>query len=151
MLPHHSAAACHVTPPCHLPYPQVIRWFARSRPHFKAIILRYFNVYGSDPAGRLGGLLGLRWCHYMCTGDEGLRGTRARFQRVRQRSGGRLGALSGVGAAAMHQRERPLPASPLPLRVAREHPGRSLTHKARGYAPPCYCTWMLTSSRPPLA
>ncbi|KAG2428196.1 hypothetical protein HXX76_011876 [Chlamydomonas incerta] len=33
---------------------EVIRWYARSQPDFKSIILRYFNVYGSDPAGRLG-------------------------------------------------------------------------------------------------
>lgn len=33
---------------------EVIRWFAKSQPSFKAIILRYFNVYGSDPKGRLG-------------------------------------------------------------------------------------------------
>ncbi|GIL63174.1 hypothetical protein Vafri_17285 [Volvox africanus] len=33
---------------------EVIRWYARSQPWFKAIILRYFNVYGSDPQGRLG-------------------------------------------------------------------------------------------------
>ncbi|KAG2451063.1 hypothetical protein HYH02_004331 [Chlamydomonas schloesseri] len=33
---------------------EVIRWYARSKPDFKSIILRYFNVYGSDPQGRLG-------------------------------------------------------------------------------------------------
>lgn len=33
---------------------EVIRWYAKSRPSFQAIILRYFNVYGSDPAARLG-------------------------------------------------------------------------------------------------
>ncbi|KXZ47499.1 hypothetical protein GPECTOR_35g937 [Gonium pectorale] len=33
---------------------EVIRWYARSQPEFKAIVLRYFNVYGSDPGGRLG-------------------------------------------------------------------------------------------------
>ncbi|KAG2496594.1 hypothetical protein HYH03_005416 [Edaphochlamys debaryana] len=33
---------------------EVIRWYARSDPSFSAIILRYFNVYGSDPEGRLG-------------------------------------------------------------------------------------------------
>eukprot|EP00198_Chlamydomonas_reinhardtii_P005876 XP_001695212.1 NAD-dependent epimerase/dehydratase [Chlamydomonas reinhardtii] len=33
---------------------EVIRWYARSQPDFKSIILRYFNVYGSDPQGRLG-------------------------------------------------------------------------------------------------
>jgi len=32
----------------------VIRAFAKSDPRFRSIILRYFNVYGSDPKGRLG-------------------------------------------------------------------------------------------------
>lgn len=34
----------------------VIRDFAVANPGFKSTILRYFNVYGSDPAGRLGEL-----------------------------------------------------------------------------------------------
>lgn len=33
---------------------EAIRDFAKSNPEFKAVILRYFNVYGSDPSGRLG-------------------------------------------------------------------------------------------------
>lgn len=33
---------------------EVIRDFAKSNAEFKAAILRYFNVYGSDPSGRLG-------------------------------------------------------------------------------------------------
>ncbi|PNG99412.1 putative UDP-arabinose 4-epimerase 2, partial [Tetrabaena socialis] len=33
---------------------EVIRWHSRSHPRFKSIIFRYFNVYGSDPEGRLG-------------------------------------------------------------------------------------------------
>jgi len=31
----------------------VIRTYAKSNPRFRATILRYFNVYGCDPAGRL--------------------------------------------------------------------------------------------------
>lgn len=42
--------------------PQVIRWYARSQPDFKSIILRYFNVYGSDPQGRLGACVYVRQC-----------------------------------------------------------------------------------------
>eukprot|EP00239_Pterosperma_sp_CCMP1384_P002242 CAMPEP_0197844702 /NCGR_PEP_ID=MMETSP1438-20131217/1682_1 /TAXON_ID=1461541 /ORGANISM="Pterosperma sp., Strain CCMP1384" /LENGTH=371 /DNA_ID=CAMNT_0043455639 /DNA_START=315 /DNA_END=1430 /DNA_ORIENTATION=+ len=33
---------------------QVVKDFAKSNPSFNAAILRYFNVYGSDPEGRLG-------------------------------------------------------------------------------------------------
>jgi len=33
---------------------RVLRDFAASNPDFKAAVLRYFNVYGSDPKGRLG-------------------------------------------------------------------------------------------------
>ena len=33
---------------------QVIRDFQRAHPHFEAAILRYFNVIGSDPQGRIG-------------------------------------------------------------------------------------------------
>eukprot|EP01025_Chloroclados_australasicus_P036275 TRINITY_DN36951_c0_g1_i1.p1 TRINITY_DN36951_c0_g1~~TRINITY_DN36951_c0_g1_i1.p1 ORF type:complete len:450 (-),score=50.54 TRINITY_DN36951_c0_g1_i1:384-1655(-) len=32
----------------------VVRDYAQSDPEFKAVIFRYFNVYGSDPEGRLG-------------------------------------------------------------------------------------------------
>lgn len=31
----------------------MIRTYAKARPRFRATILRYFNVYGCDPAGRL--------------------------------------------------------------------------------------------------
>ena len=34
---------------------QVIRDYAAATPNFQAVVLRYFNVYGSDPQGRLGG------------------------------------------------------------------------------------------------
>lgn len=33
---------------------RAIKDFARANPSFTAILLRYFNVYGSDPSGRLG-------------------------------------------------------------------------------------------------
>mmetsp|Transcript_42990 Transcript_42990/g.71678 ORF Transcript_42990/g.71678 Transcript_42990/m.71678 type:complete len:411 (-) Transcript_42990:439-1671(-) len=33
---------------------QVVRDYAASTPQFTAAVLRYFNVYGADPAGRLG-------------------------------------------------------------------------------------------------
>jgi UDP-arabinose 4-epimerase len=35
----------------------IIRATAKSDPDLKVVILRYFNVYGSDPEGRLGELL----------------------------------------------------------------------------------------------
>lgn len=49
------------------PAPQVIRWYAKSRPSFQAIILRYFNVYGSDPDARLG----VGWGVVGCGGPGG--------------------------------------------------------------------------------
>lgn len=36
----------------------VVRSVALSTPGFQSIVLRYFNVYGSDPAGRLGACCG---------------------------------------------------------------------------------------------